>query len=247
MLSKLNLYQTIRQILLAMSTLPNSQSDLISGSTVQNAELTEHKQPATTDKTEKEITRISKFMSYVLRHGTNERSIKIDSEGYVLLDDLMKQPEMKPVSVSDVMYVVENNDKKRYAVLEKTTNHGTKLYIRANQGHCKEVGAKIDDLSLLKKMDKPISVCVHGTDKKSWHIIKTAGLSPMKRKHVHLASGLASDDSVISGMRGSSKVIIYIDMQKAMDRGKVFYLSTNGVILTPDNLEPDLFDHVDFK
>lgn len=205
------------------------------------------KQLSVTDKTEKEITRISKFMSYVLRHGTDERSIKIDSEGYVLLDDLMKQTEMKYVSVSDVLFVVENNDKKRYAILEKTTNHGTKLYIRANQGHCKEIGEKIDDLSLLTKIINPVPICVHGTDKKSWTIIKTLGLSPMKRKHIHLASGLTHDDSVISGMRRSSKVIIYIDMEKAMNKGKVFYLSTNGVILTPDTLEPDLIDHVEFK
>lgn len=200
----------------------------------------------TTIKTDKEIVRISKFLSYVLRHGTDERRLKIDKEAYVLLDDVMKLPEMKNVSVNDVKYVVHNNDKKRYTLIEKTNNYDKKLYIRANQGHCKEVGDKINDSLLLTKMTTHIPVCVHGTNKKSWEIIKTAGLSPMARKYIHLASGLPHDNSVISGMRRSAKVIIYIDMEKALTRGKTFYLSTNGVILCPDTLEPDLFNRIDF-
>ena len=202
-----------------------------------------------TSKTPDEVKRISKFMAYLLRHGTEERSINIDSEGYVLLDDVLKQPEMKQWSVSDVIYVVDNNDKKRYNIIEKTNNgYGPcdpTLYIRANQGHSKQIGNKIDDSSLLTKIETAVPICVHGTDKKAWSIIKSKGLSPMLRKHIHLASGLSSDDAVISGIRKSAKVLIYIDMEKALQNGKTFYLSTNGVILTPDILEPEYFKKVE--
>jgi 2'-phosphotransferase len=197
-----------------------------------------------------DIKYISKFMAYLLRHGTEERSINIDSEGYILLDDLLKQPEMKQFSVTDIIYVVDNNDKKRYKIIEKTNNgYGPCepiLYIRANQGHSKDIGSKIDDESLLTKLETSVPICIHGTDKKSWGIIKSKGLSPMLRKHIHLASGLSSDDTVISGIRKSAKVLIYIDMDKALQNGKTFYLSTNGVILTPDNLEPEYFKKVEF-
>jgi len=80
---------------------------------------------------------------------------------------------------------------------------------------------------------------------KAYHSIKKTGLSPMKRKHVHFAFSISDD--VISGIRGSAKVLIYVDMSRAMERGKTFFMSSNKVILTPDHIEPDLFDHVDFK
>jgi len=188
----------------------------------------------------KKATRISKFMSFLLRHGLDERSIKYDSEGFILLDDLMKQSDMKGINFETIQYIVNDNNKQRFTLkLEDGT-----YYIRANQGHSKGVGDNIDDELALTKIILPLPVCVHGTNKTAWDTIKTAGLSPMGRKHVHLASGLADDSAVVSGMRQSSKVIIYIDMQKAMEKGKTFYMSSNGVILTSDHLEPELFSKV---
>ncbi|VBB18042.1 phosphotransferase KptA/Tpt1 [Yasminevirus sp. GU-2018] len=192
---------------------------------------------------EKKKVRTSKFMSWLLRHGLNERSIKYDEEGFILLSDLTKQPEMKDVTFEDIQYVVSENDKKRFTLKEVDGIY----YIRANQGHSKDVGSNIDDDASLTRMTEALPICVHGTNKKAWKVIETAGLSSMGRKHVHLATGLAHDDYVISGMRKSSSVIIFIDMQKAMDRGKRFFISSNGVVLTPDHLEPDLFSKVSFS
>lgn len=187
---------------------------------------------------------MSKSMSYILRHGIVERSLKIDNEGYITISDLMKQPEMKNTTIDEIKYIVDNSDKKRFSIKEINT---IPTMIRANQGHSKSVGDLIDDTGLLKTIDLPLPMCVHGTDRKSWKLIQKTGLSPMKRKHIHLASGLANDSNVVSGMRASSKVIIHIDMKKAMDKGKKFYLSDNGVILTPDNLEPEFFSKVQFN
>ncbi len=202
---------------------------------------------STEQKPPKGYERLSKFMSWILRHGLIERSIIFDKAGYILLDDLMKQPEMKKYNVEDIMFIVNNNDKKRFLMKVNETNQGSQQWIRASQGHCKEIGDLISDDELLSKIISPLPKCLHGTNKNAWKIIKDSGLSAMGRKHIHFACGYSDDDSVISGMRKSSKVVIEIDMEKAMERGIKFYMSDNKVVLTSDDITPDLFKEVTFK
>lgn len=57
----------------------------------------------------------------------------------------------------------------------------------------------------------------------------------MNRQHIHLAIGLPSAGNVISGMRSSCQVAIYIDLPKAIKDGIKFYRSANDVILCPGN------------
>lgn len=125
--------------------------------------------------------------------------------------------------------------------------------IRANQGH----SIKVDTEGLLtpitvEKGNVPNTV-VHGTDESSWKLIlKSGGLRRMTRNHIHFASGLpagfeALDASssnaelereappVISGMRKSSTVLVYIDIEKALKAGIAFFVSENGVILSEGN------------
>jgi len=54
----------------------------------------------------------------------------------------------------------------------------------------------------------------------------------MSRTHIHLAQGLPGDSGVISGMRRSAQVLVYIDIRKAQQLGCRFFVSSNGVILT---------------
>ena len=71
----------------------------------------------------------------------------------------------------------------------------------------------------------------------------------MKRQHIHLAQGLAGEDGVISGMRQSSSVLIFLDLPKAMSAGIKFFLSDNGVVLTPGDdrgfVPPEFFSRVE--
>jgi 2'-phosphotransferase len=52
-----------------------------------------------------------------------------------------------------------------------------------------------------------------------------------------------------AGMRTSAKVLIYIDVQKALDAGIKFYLSENGVVLSEGDergfISPDFFERVE--
>jgi len=52
-----------------------------------------------------------------------------------------------------------------------------------------------------------------------------------------------------TGMRKSSQILIFVDVQKALDAGVPFYLSANGVILTEGDegfISPIYFQRVEF-
>jgi len=74
---------------------------------------------------------------------------------------------------------------------------------------------------------------VHGTYFAAWKTIKTDGLSRMTRNHIHFAIGEIGADGVISGMRSSAQVLIYLDVQKALDDGVPLFVSSNSVVLSP--------------
>ena len=57
---------------------------------------------------------------------------------------------------------------------------------------------------------------IHGTYGKNWFSIKEKGLSRMNRTHIHFAPGEPGQDGVISGMRSSCQLFIYIDIDKAI-------------------------------
>lgn len=51
-----------------------------------------------------------------------------------------------------------------------------------------------------------------------------------------MAIGMPGQKSVISGMRLSSEVVIEVNMARAMIEGGIrFFISKNGVILSPGN------------
>lgn len=171
---------------------------------------------------------ISKFMSYVLRHGANKLNIKMDDSAYVKLDELLKLDELHNMSIENIKEIVNTNEKKRFELMEK---NGI-LMIRASQGHSKEMKDTIDETKLLNEIIVPLKKCIHGTDYESWKIIKKTGLKPMNRMHIHCAISEPNDVKVTSGVRSSSKVLIYLNMKLAIEDGMKFYMSTNEVILT---------------
>ena len=127
--------------------------------------------------------------------------------------------------------------------------------IRANQGH----SIKVDTEGLLTPITVEASnvpaTVVHGTDERAWKLILGGGgLRRMTRTHIHFASGLPqsfnTEDKdaapVISGMRNSSTVLIYIDINAALSAGIKFFVSENGVILT-DGDENGVLSYVFFE
>jgi len=169
--------------------------------------------------------RISKKLSYYLRHGLEKHNIPHDSEGFVNLYSLLEVDEnLNNVTIDTIQNIVNNDSKKRLEL--KTTDNI--IYIRANQGHS---SGKLNDNKMLELIEKPIERCFHGTYKKHLFSIKKNGLSRMSRKHIHIAE----TEDAVSGQRKDCNLKIYINMQLAMQDGIEFYRSSNGVILTPGN------------
>ncbi|KAF8605790.1 hypothetical protein BDV93DRAFT_537179 [Ceratobasidium sp. AG-I] len=209
--------------------------------------------------------RNSKTLSYILRHGAAKEHLAIRSDGYVRVADLLARPKMKELDLAGLLKIVEADQKQRYQLGVQTSSdgpniviqslqrgevpeEGAELWIRANQGHT----IKVDDLELKPVMDAADLACaVHGTTSVAWESIKKQGLSHMRRNHIHLASGRPGESGVISGMRVSSQVIIFIDVVAAMAAGISFHTSTNGVILTTGDssgfIPPTYFSSVERK
>eukprot|EP00386_Alphamonas_edax_P006960 GDKI01022732.1.p1 GENE.GDKI01022732.1~~GDKI01022732.1.p1 ORF type:complete len:195 (-),score=59.64 GDKI01022732.1:492-1076(-) len=102
---------------------------------------------------------------------------------------------------------------------------------------------------LLKRIKDPsqIPVCVHGTYLKNWLGIRKIGLHRMQRNHIHFAPGLLDASEVVSGMRQSCDVAIFIDVNKAFSDNIAFFRASNQVILTEGvsgSMPPQYFEKV---
>lgn len=72
------------------------------------------------------------------------------------------------------------------------------------------------ELTEITLEDRVLEV-VHGTYYRHWPSIKEQGLSRMNRTHIHFAPGLPGDSAVISGMRTSCQLYIWINLPKALE------------------------------
>ncbi|KDR67620.1 hypothetical protein GALMADRAFT_257845 [Galerina marginata CBS 339.88] len=222
--------------------------------------------------------RISKTLSWLLRHGAQGEGLPMRKDGYVKIVDLIEHPKLKAqdVNLEKIKAMVTADSKQRYDLILESPQ-GVKLvvwgaesasmptigesaadgstsqksevtieasatstvpepskdgvwWIKARQGHSiKTVELELKPINSVS--DIPTGTAVHGTNRIAWEIISKAGLSKMKRNHIHLAQNVAGQN-VVSGMRTSSQVLIFIDIQKALDAGFKFWLSDNGVVLT---------------
>lgn len=93
----------------------------------------------------------------------------------------------------------------------------------------------VEDQNLVPILDESDIQAIHGTYYKYWPLIKKEGLSRMNRNHIHFAPGLPGDKVVISGMRKTAEVFLYVNLPLALSDGIKFYKSANAVILSPGN------------
>ncbi|KAI7826277.1 phosphotransferase KptA/Tpt1, partial [Kickxella alabastrina] len=178
--------------------------------------------------------KLSKFLSYVLRHGASKEGLTLRDDGSILLSTLQQHKKLQSTTFAQIKHIVDTNDKKRFTLFEEEANEvgSTRVwYIRATQGH--SVDIKAPPLVLLTEETVPRHI-IHGTTREKVPVIQKDGLSRMQRTHIHFATGLAGDQEVVSGMRKTSDAFIYIDFPRAMQDGIEFYVSENNVILSRD-------------
>ena len=90
--------------------------------------------------------KLSKKLSYILRHGALEKGIALQPDGFVWLDELKKKGKVQ-ASLEQIQKIVNGNDKKRFE-LEMEDN---KWKIRAVQGHTIK---QVDQELLLTRISK---------------------------------------------------------------------------------------------
>eukprot|EP00930_Biecheleria_cincta_P019706 TRINITY_DN1497_c0_g1_i1.p1 TRINITY_DN1497_c0_g1~~TRINITY_DN1497_c0_g1_i1.p1 ORF type:complete len:384 (+),score=73.55 TRINITY_DN1497_c0_g1_i1:87-1238(+) len=196
-------------------------------------------------------TILSKKMSDILRHRAKEFGLEMRPDGYVSIRDLLKIDRGRffaGITEKDVVRIVQNNKKVRFSLSE---DERAELLVRANQGHTLE---GIEDDSLLTQvqsaleLDSKGEICVHGTYWSAWEIIRKEGLKPMGRQHIHFATHAPADSKeIISGMRTTSEIMIYLDVPKAIAAGMKLFRSSNSVLLTrglDGVVRPEFFSQV---
>ncbi len=173
-------------------------------------------------------TRISKFLSLVLRHEPHRFGITLDGAGWTDVGSLLEACAAHGVVITrdQLAHVVASSDKQRFAL----SADGAK--IRANQGHSVEV-----ELGLAPAV--PPALLYHGTVDRFVASIRTQGLVKGSRHHVHLSADVETAQKV--GSRRGKPVILTVRARELADAGHVFYRSANGVWLV-DHVPPQYLD-----
>ncbi|MGD1809466.1 RNA 2'-phosphotransferase [Dapis sp. BLCC M126] len=168
------------------------------------------------------LVKISKYLSLVLRHHPEKIGIKLDSHGWVAIEELLEAAKNHnfPIIQTELYTVVEKNDKKRFSL------DSTETFIRANQGHSVEV-----DLQL--KPQIPPDTLYHGTVIHVIDSIKKTGLQKISRHHVHLSNDITTARNVAKRRKGKS-IVLVVDAMAMSEDGYKFYLSHNNVWLVDE-------------
>jgi len=172
---------------------------------------------------EKTAKSVSKFLSLVLRHSPETIDLKLDENGWADVEELIlkcnKKGSQNQMTDELLDYVVENNDKKRFAFNEDKTK------IRASQGHSISVELNLNET-------EPSEYLYHGTVAKFLENIKKEGLQKMSRQHVHLSKD--RETAIKVGSRRGVAQILTIKSGEMFKDGFKFYLSENNVWLTDE-------------
>lgn len=162
---------------------------------------------------------ISKLLSYILRHSPETIGLKLDENGWADVDELIAKFDLyeRRIDFELLDYIVENNDKKRFAFNEGKTR------IRASQGHSISIELNLDEV-------EPLECLYHGTVEKFLSDIEAQGLQKMSRQHVHLSADRETANKV--GNRRGKPIILTINSGAMHRAGYKFYLSDNNVWLT---------------
>ncbi|WP_330297387.1 RNA 2'-phosphotransferase [Streptomyces sp. NBC_00503] len=172
---------------------------------------------------DRRTVKVSKYVSKHLRHQPERIGLVLDPQGWVEIDDLLGAAAAHGFRISraELDHVVAANDKQRFAV------EGTR--IRASQGHTVSV-----DLGLPES--EPPAYLYHGTVAAALDAIRSEGLRPMARHHVHLSPDRETATRV--GARRGRPIVLSVDAGAMHAAGHVFRISANGVWLA-DSVPPE--------
>jgi putative RNA 2'-phosphotransferase len=162
-----------------------------------------------------DLKKISKRISYLLRHNPGDAGLEMDSHGWVGAGLLVTA---LGIDRGTLQIIVDDNNKQRFEMSPDQCK------IRAVQGHSVEVDLELEAV-------EPPHNLYHGTARQTMKYIIRQGILPMTRNHVHLSADkdVAKD---VGGRHGKPYIITINSHRMYHDYGHKFYQSKNGVWLT---------------
>jgi len=167
---------------------------------------------------QKKETKLSKFISLLLRHKPETIGLYLDKNGWANVEELILKSSNKGsiFSKEDLIFVVKNCKKQRFTFNEDQTK------IRANQGHSITIDLELENTIPPEKL-------YHGTAEKNLESIFKTGINKQNRNHVHLSGDI--ETAIKVGARHGKVVVLEINSGKMYKEGCQFYLSKNKVWL----------------
>lgn len=178
--------------------------------------------------------KLSKELSYALRHKPEEYGLTPDELGWVSVSDLIEALHKRKWSVNVgtgtlggagievdwnvLKHIVDTDEKGRYEIERNR--------IRAVYGH-----------SFLKPIEQteeePPEFLYHGTGEKTRSAILKEGIKKMNRQYVHLSEDTETAISV--GRRHDKQAVLFeVSARHAFIEGIKFYKAPNGIWLSQD-------------
>lgn len=163
--------------------------------------------------------KLSKFVSYILRHNPASINIELDSRGYANVDALIEGIRKKGYDINKEILesIVQNDEKQRYAFNED------KSKINANYGH--SIDVKLD-----LKTANPPEILYHGTSKDFVANILKEGIKKQNRQFVHLSTD--EETALKVGKRHGAPVVLKIRAQDMVKDGIKLYKTDSNIWLT---------------
>ncbi|MGY2004840.1 RNA 2'-phosphotransferase [Blastococcus sp. SYSU DS1024] len=158
-----------------------------------------------------DVVRVSKRLSFVLRHRPDSVGITLDPAGWADVDELLAALHL---TREQLERVVAGDDKRRYEL------RGDR--IRASQGHSVAVDLGYAD-------ETPPDELFHGTVERFLAAVLAEGLRPGRRHAVHLSADVVTARAV--GSRRGAPVVLRVDAAAMAREGARFTRSANGVWL----------------
>ncbi|QDU75653.1 RNA 2'-phosphotransferase [Bremerella volcania] len=165
------------------------------------------------------LKKISKRMSYILRHQPDSVGLTLSPGGWVAVEDLLAALKISREQLNEV---VVTNDKQRFEYSEDASQ------IRARQGHSTLVDLQYEAAT-------PPNLLFRGTATRFLHSIFEKGLIKGNRHHVHLS--IDRETMIAVGSRHGKPVVLEVNAKQMVNDGSQFYVTGNHVWLT-DHVPP---------
>ena len=163
-----------------------------------------------------DIKKISKYLSFILRHQPDSIGLTLSDEGWANINELIEKTKKFKLTKASIQTVVDTNDKKRFLI----SDDGQR--IKANQGHSIQVKLELEPVT-------PPDFLLHGTAERFVGSIFKEGLTKQQRHHVHLSETQKTAMSV--GSRYGKPVLLKVDSKQMHEDGFEFFKTENDVWL----------------